>query len=75
MRLAYIVLIHNFLHVIWLRFFDDNAPYTVHINNSELFTVLLAIQLCIYSYARVRTRIKVHYDVEAGGAQDEKDEV
>ncbi|OCK85023.1 hypothetical protein K432DRAFT_439565 [Lepidopterella palustris CBS 459.81] len=74
-RLGYIHVIDNFIHVIWLRYFYENGPYTAHINNSELFTMLLVIQVSVYSYARRHTRIKLHCNVEAGGAKDEKGEV
>ncbi|KAF2804943.1 uncharacterized protein BDZ99DRAFT_146103 [Mytilinidion resinicola] len=74
-RLGYIHVIDNFLHVIWLRYFYADGPYTAHINNSELFTVLLVVQVAVYSYARRCTCVKLHDDVEAGGADDEKGDV
>lgn len=39
-RLSYIYLIDNVVHVISLCYFAANAPYTTYINNSEILTVL-----------------------------------
>ena len=75
MRLGYIHVIDNFIHIIWLRYFYENGPYTAHMNNSELLTILLAIQMSIYSYERQHTRVKLHYIVGVGEATDEKGEV
>jgi len=72
-RLGYIHVIDNLVHVIWLRYLYEYGPYTQYINNSELFTILLALQMSVYIYTR--RHVKLYYDVEAGGAKDEKAEL
>jgi hypothetical protein len=47
-RLAYYHILDNLIHVIYLRHywpFDDGKPYTAYINNSEILTVVLAVQM------------------------------
>ncbi|KAF2495789.1 hypothetical protein BU16DRAFT_538424 [Lophium mytilinum] len=72
MRLGYILVVDNFVHVIWLRYFLADGPYTAHVNNSELLTMLLVVQMAVYSYARRYTRVKFDNEVESGGTEDEK---
>lgn len=56
-RLSYIHLIDNTIHVISLRYFDVAVPYTTYINNSEILTIALFFTLAMYTYARVRTHV------------------
>jgi hypothetical protein len=63
-RLSYIHVIDNLVHVLWMRYFITNAPYTLYVNNSEILTGLLAIALMVYTYARMRTHILFDRDDE-----------
>lgn len=56
-RLGCIHIIDNLIHVRWLRFQIENGPYTPYINNSEFLTLMLIIQMGLYTYARMRTHI------------------
>ncbi|KAF2108746.1 hypothetical protein BDV96DRAFT_605497 [Lophiotrema nucula] len=56
-RLSYIHLVDNIIHVVWLRYFYEHGPYTIYINNSELLTVSVFTQLVIYTYARMKSHI------------------
>jgi hypothetical protein len=56
-RLSYIHLVDNTIHVIWFRYLHIDAPYTVYINNSEILTVLLFVSLTVYTYTRMRTHV------------------
>jgi hypothetical protein len=56
-RLSYIHLIDNTIHVIWLRYFHVDAPYTAYINNSEILTVLLFLSLTVYTFTRMHTHV------------------
>jgi hypothetical protein len=56
-RLAYVHLVDNAVEVLWLRYMAANAPYTSHINNSEILTILLGISLAVYTCARIRTHV------------------
>lgn len=56
-RLSYIHLVDNAIHVIWFRYFHVDAPYTAYINNSEILTILLFVTLAVYTYARMRTHV------------------
>jgi hypothetical protein len=58
-RLSYIHLIDNTIHIIWLRYFTADAPYTAYVNNSEILTILLFATLVVYTAARIR--IHVYY--------------
>jgi hypothetical protein len=57
-RLSYIHLIDNAIHVIWFRYLHVDAPYTTYINNSEILTVVLLVSLAVYTY----TRMRVYFD-------------
>jgi hypothetical protein len=56
-RLAYVHLVDNAVQVLWLRYLAANAPYTSHINNSEILTILLGISFAVYTCARIRTHV------------------
>jgi hypothetical protein len=56
-RLAYVHLIDNAVEVLWFRYLAANAPYTSHINNSGILTILLGISLAVYTCARIRTHV------------------
>jgi hypothetical protein len=56
-RLSYIHLIDNTIHVIWSRYLHVDAPYTAYINNSEILTILLFFSLAVYTYARMDTHV------------------
>jgi hypothetical protein len=58
-------LIDNTIHVIWLRYFIAEAPYTSYVNNSEILTMLLGATLAVYTYTRIRTHVYFNDD-EAG---------
>lgn len=55
-RLSYIHIIDNLIHIVWLRFFFENGPYSTYINNSEILTVYLAVGVAFYTYARIDSR-------------------
>ena len=63
-RLSYIHLVDNAIHVVWLRYLAADAPYTTGINNSEIMTLLLFISLAVYTYARMRTHVVFTSDSE-----------
>ena len=56
-RLGYFHAIDNFIQVIWLRYYYVDRPYTAHINNSELLTIMLFAQLVLYSFTRLREHV------------------
>lgn len=56
-RLSYVHLIDNAIHVIWFRYFHVDAPYTAYVNNSEMLTILLFVVLAVYTYTRMRTHV------------------
>ncbi|KAF2877952.1 hypothetical protein BDV95DRAFT_600642 [Massariosphaeria phaeospora] len=53
-RLAFIHVIDNSIHVLWLRYAFANEPYTTFLNNSEILTICLTVGLSLYIYARVQ---------------------
>lgn len=56
-RLSYIHMVDNLIHVLWLRFYQSSGPYTSYLNNSELFTLLLFIQMGLYTYSRIKSHV------------------
>ncbi|KAF2870151.1 hypothetical protein BDV95DRAFT_619944 [Massariosphaeria phaeospora] len=71
-RLGYILVFDNLIHVVWLRYFYD-GPYTAYVSNSELLTVLLVVRMCVYGIAKVQTLLECQDDdVEVGVATDQK---
>ncbi|KAI4622203.1 hypothetical protein J4E83_004943 [Alternaria metachromatica] len=56
-RLSYVHLIDNAIHVIWFRYFHVDAPYTAYVNNSEILTIILFVLLAVYTYTRMRTHV------------------
>jgi hypothetical protein len=56
-RLSYIHIVDNLIHVYWLRFSLSNGPYTTYINNSEILTLLLFTEMGIYTYARMASHV------------------
>jgi hypothetical protein len=56
-RLAYIPVFDNLVQVLWLRYVAADPPYTMYINNSEIFTILLCISLALYTCARMTTHV------------------
>jgi len=56
-RLSYVHLIDNAIHVIWFRYFHADTPYTAYVNNSEMLTILLFVILAVYTYTRMRTHV------------------
>jgi hypothetical protein len=52
----------------------ENGPYTAHVNNSELFTLMLIVQMALYIYAERSAFGKHECEVEAGVVKDEKAE-
>ena len=63
-RLGYIHIVDNLIHVIWLRYYIENGPYTLYINNSEIFTLVLLLQMAVYTYARMRTHVTFVRDAD-----------
>jgi hypothetical protein len=58
-RLAYYHVIDNAIHVLLLRHgyeFGDGLPYTDYVNNSEILTVVLAVQMGAWSVMKMRAR-------------------
>jgi hypothetical protein len=75
-RLGYIHIVDNLIHVIWLRYYLENGPYTPYINNSEILTLVLLVQTGIYTFARMRTHvtfIKITDDEEIGMELENRD--
>jgi hypothetical protein len=65
-RLAYLHVIDDAVHVIWPRFcwaWDGGAPYTSYVNNSEIVTVLLVIEEV--AWVCLKMRMRSHAVVEA----------
>lgn len=56
-RLSYIHVVDNLIHILWLRFFIDNGPYTAYLNDSEILTALLLVQVVVYTYVRMRSHV------------------
>lgn len=56
-RLSYVHVIDNAVHVLWLRYFASDTPYTAYINVSEILTVMLFLAMVLYTWARVRTHV------------------
>jgi hypothetical protein len=69
-RLAYYHVIDSALHMIWLRYFwsfGEGEPYTAYLNNSELLSILLAMQMIGWSCYRVcETYMIPKQDIEKG---------
>lgn len=65
-RLAYLTLLDNTMFVLWLRYGYQHAPYSPHISNSEILTILLFISMALYTYARMRTHVVFLNDEELG---------
>ncbi|KAF2650305.1 hypothetical protein K491DRAFT_720853 [Lophiostoma macrostomum CBS 122681] len=63
-RMSYIHVVDNLIHIIWLRYFISNAPYTAYRNNSEILTLQLVVSVVIYTYARMRTHVVFDHDDE-----------
>ncbi|KAF2711538.1 hypothetical protein K504DRAFT_465298 [Pleomassaria siparia CBS 279.74] len=61
-RLSYIHIIDNLIHIIWLRFYLDNGPYTSYINNSEILTAVLLIEMAVYTYARIKSHVVFEFE-------------
>ncbi|CAI9634531.1 unnamed protein product [Alternaria burnsii] len=58
-RLAFYHVLDNTVVVLQLRFFysyDEGAPYTTYVNNSEIASSVLIIQVCIWKFFRMRER-------------------
>jgi hypothetical protein len=79
MRLCWYHVIDNAVHVFWLRYgyeFGDGAPYTAYVNNSEILTMLLVLQLGAWTWVQVRMREEVALEaeekMEEGGCEKEK---
>jgi len=70
-RLAYYHLFENAVRVLCLRYYhphNEGAPYTTYINNSEILTGLLALQVAAWTYCKMRENAKMLGDVEKGAA-------
>ncbi|KAF2875181.1 hypothetical protein BDV95DRAFT_603944 [Massariosphaeria phaeospora] len=65
-RLAYIHVVDSTIHVLWLRYYCEYGTYTPFVNNQELFTIALAVQMAIYTYARMASHVHLKWDVELG---------
>jgi len=61
-RLSYYHVFDNTIHVLWLRYFSTDTPYTTYINNSEFLTMALFVTLAVYTYARMRTHVYFNDD-------------
>jgi hypothetical protein len=69
LRLAYYHIIDNTIHVIYLRYswtFGEGQPYTSYINNSEILTVVLAVQMAVWTWLRMRTRTREQVVMKKG---------
>lgn len=58
-RLAFYHVLDNTAVVLQLRFFypyGEGAPYTTYVNNSEIATSVLILQVCIWKLFRMRER-------------------
>ncbi|KAF2791957.1 hypothetical protein K505DRAFT_376389 [Melanomma pulvis-pyrius CBS 109.77] len=67
-RLSYIHVVDNLIHVLWLRFYQSAGAYTAYVNNSELLTLLLAVEMGLYTYSRAMSHV-----VFARGGDEEMD--
>jgi len=70
-RLAYYHLFENAVRVLCLRYHhphNESAPYTTYINNSEILTELLALQVTAWTYCKMREKVEILGDVEKGAA-------
>ncbi|KAF2008071.1 hypothetical protein P154DRAFT_614461 [Amniculicola lignicola CBS 123094] len=66
-RLAYLVILNTALHIPWLRYWSPYAPYTTFINNKELTTLVLVVQVLIYTYARMASHVSYVIDDSVEG--------
>ncbi|KAI8942840.1 hypothetical protein NX059_000880 [Plenodomus lindquistii] len=51
LRLAYVHVVDSIVHVVWLRYFwkfGEGDPYTRYVNNSEIWTVVLVVEMLGY---------------------------
>jgi len=70
-RLAYYHLFENAVRVLCLRYYhphNEGAPYTTYINNSEILTGLLALQVAAWTCCKMRENVKILGDIEKGAA-------
>ena len=70
-RLAYYHLFENAVRVLCLRYYrahNEGAPYTTYVNNSEILTGLLALQVAAWTYCKMRENAKTLGDIEKGAA-------
>jgi hypothetical protein len=69
-RLAYYSTIDNTLHMTWLRYFypfGEGEPYTAYFNNSEVLSILLALEMIAWTCLKVREKSETQEDdVEKG---------
>jgi hypothetical protein len=70
-RLGWILVLDNAIHIIWLRYAYPKGPYTTLLNNSELFTLLLALQMVLFHRARHQT----HRDLRDPCNRDALDDI
>lgn len=70
-RLAYYQLFDNAVRVLRLRYYyphNECAPYTIYINNSEVLTGPLALEVAAWTCCKLRENVKTLEDVEKGAA-------
>ena len=56
-RLLYIYVINNLIYILQLRFFINNGLYTAYLNNLEILTALLPVQVVVYTYIYMRSHM------------------
>ena len=70
-RLAYNHLFENAARVLCLRSYhphNEGAPYNTYMNNSEILTGLLTLQVAAWTYCKMRENVKILGDVEGAAA-------
>ena len=70
-RPAYYHFLENAVRVLCLRYYhphNEGTPYTTYINNSEILTGLLALQVAAWTYCKMCENVKILGDVEQGAA-------
>ncbi|KAF2196303.1 hypothetical protein GQ43DRAFT_476446 [Delitschia confertaspora ATCC 74209] len=65
-RLSYLTLVTNTAQILWSlnRYFFYPMRYTHYVNDSEILTLVLAVSLGMYTYARMHSHHAVLYDPE-----------